>query len=58
MRWRLPWGFLRKLAAYAERIFPGKIDAAELVIGMKCSGSDGLSGITANPVVGRFPICW
>ncbi|MBR3735600.1 MAG: UxaA family hydrolase, partial [Lachnospiraceae bacterium] len=28
--------------------------ASELVIGMKCGGSDGLSGITANPTVGRF----
>jgi len=25
----------------------------ELVLGMKCGGSDGLSGITANPLVGR-----
>ncbi len=31
-----------------------KIDASELIIGMKCGGSDGLSGITANPVVGAF----
>lgn len=29
-------------------------DASELVIGMKCGGSDGLSGITANPAVGAF----
>ena len=29
-------------------------DASELVIGMKCGGSDGLSGITANPIVGAF----
>lgn len=29
-------------------------DASELVIGMKCGGSDGLSGITANPTVGVF----
>ena len=27
--------------------------AADLVLGHKCGGSDGLSGITANPVVGR-----
>ena len=27
---------------------------SELVIGFKCGGSDGLSGITANPLVGRF----
>ena len=30
------------------------IPASELKIGMKCGGSDGLSGITANPTVGRF----
>lgn len=30
------------------------IDCEELIIGMKCGGSDGLSGITANPVVGGF----
>ncbi|MDO4487606.1 MAG: altronate dehydratase family protein [Eubacteriales bacterium] len=28
--------------------------AGDLVIGLKCGGSDGLSGITANPVVGRL----
>lgn len=28
--------------------------ASELIIGMKCGGSDGLSGITANPAVGAF----
>jgi len=27
---------------------------SKLVIGVKCGGSDGLSGITANPLVGRF----
>ena len=53
MRWRLPWGF-KELAAYAGAFSREKIDAAELVIGMKCGGSDGLSGITANPVVGAF----
>ena len=30
------------------------IPASELIIGMKCGGSDGLSGITANPTVGGF----
>jgi altronate hydrolase len=29
------------------------IPLSELVIGLKCGGSDGLSGITANPVLGR-----
>jgi len=27
---------------------------SDLVVGMKCGGSDGLSGITANPLVGCF----
>lgn len=43
-----------ELAAYASRFHREKIAAAELVIGMKCGGSDGLSGITANPTVGAF----
>ena len=30
------------------------VSVDKLVIGMKCGGSDGLSGITANPLVGRF----
>ena len=31
-----------------------KLSVSKLVVGMKCGGSDGLSGITANPAVGRF----
>lgn len=45
---------LEELAAYAGSFKREKIDASELIIGMKCGGSDGLSGITANPVVGMF----
>lgn len=30
---------------------------AELTVGMKCGGSDGLSGLTANPLLGRFTDC-
>ncbi|HET6231280.1 MAG TPA: altronate dehydratase family protein [Longimicrobiaceae bacterium] len=30
-----------------------EVPASELVIGNKCGGSDGFSGITANPLVGR-----
>jgi altronate hydrolase len=29
-------------------------DAANLVVGLKCGGSDALSGLTANPLLGRF----
>ncbi|MEF9878341.1 MAG: altronate dehydratase family protein [Clostridia bacterium] len=28
--------------------------ASKLIVGLKCGGSDGLSGITANPVIGAF----
>ncbi len=45
---------LRELAAYAGAFRREEIPASELVVGMKCGGSDGLSGITANPTVGRF----
>ena len=45
---------LEQLAAYAGQFKREEIPASELVIGMKCGGSDGLSGITANPTVGRF----
>ena len=45
---------LEELAVYANGFSREKIDASELIIGMKCGGSDGLSGITANPTVGAF----
>lgn len=45
---------LAELAEYAGTFSRESIPAGELVVGMKCGGSDGLSGITANPAVGRF----
>ncbi len=45
---------LEECAAYAARFERESVPASELVVGMKCGGSDGLSGITANPVTGRF----
>ncbi len=45
---------LEECAAFAAKFQREDIPASELVIGTKCGGSDGLSGITANPVVGRF----
>lgn len=30
------------------------VPLSELKVGLKCGGSDGLSGITANPLLGRF----
>ena len=45
---------LRELVEYASSSQREEIDAGELVIGLKCGGSDGFSGITANPLCGRF----
>lgn len=45
---------LQELADYTGRFQREEIPASELVVGLKCGGSDGLSGITANPAVGRF----
>ncbi len=45
---------LEELAAFAGQFSREELPASELIVGMKCGGSDGLSGITANPAVGRF----
>lgn len=43
-----------ELIDYAATFEREPIPASKLIIGMKCGGSDGFSGITANPLVGRF----
>ena len=45
---------LKECALYASQFARQSVPADQLVIGMKCGGSDGLSGITANPTVGKF----
>lgn len=45
---------LEQCADYARKFSRQPIPVSEMVIGMKCGGSDGLSGITANPIVGRL----
>jgi len=42
-----------ELVEYAKGAKRERVSAEKLVIGLKCGGSDGLSGITANPLVGR-----
>ncbi|WFE76394.1 UxaA family hydrolase [Roseinatronobacter sp. S2] len=43
---------LRDLAAEANKAVRQPAPAAKLVLGMQCGGSDGYSGITANPALG------
>ena len=45
---------IEELADIVSRDTRTECPASKLRIGLKCGGSDGMSGITANPVVGRF----
>ena len=46
--------FLREIYALAAADVRTEQPLSALRVGLKCGGSDGLSGITANPLVGRF----
>ncbi len=45
---------LGELADYAGQCSRQPVPISRLRIGLKCGGSDGLSGITANPLIGRL----
>ena len=45
---------IKGLIDYASKFEREPISVSKLVIGMKCGGSDGFSGLTANPLIGRF----
>ena len=45
---------LRELYARAKEDARTEVPLSELRVGLKCGGSDGFSGITANPLLGMF----
>ena len=45
---------LRQLYAQAREDKRQEVPVSKLRVGLKCGGSDGFSGITANPLVGEF----
>jgi altronate hydrolase len=45
---------IKELQEYADTFKRVKLPVSALRVGLKCGGSDGYSGITANPLVGRF----
>ena len=45
---------LREIYAVASKDVRTEVPVSELKVGLKCGGSDGLSGITANPLLGVF----
>ncbi len=44
---------IRELLPEADRVTRQPVPARHLTIGLQCGGSDGFSGITANPALGR-----
>ena len=47
-------GIVKKLAEKASHYKRSKVPTSKLIVGLKCGGSDGFSGITANPLLGKF----
>ena len=45
---------IEQLVSYANTFKRETCSADELIIGLKCGGSDGFSGITANPLLGSL----
>jgi altronate hydrolase len=45
---------LRGFAERASVLKREEVDLSELCLGLKCGGSDGYSGLTANPLVGKI----
>ena len=45
---------IEELKAYRDSFERVEVPISKLIVGLKCGGSDAFSGITANPLVGRF----
>ena len=45
---------IEELKAYAATFKRESVPISALKVGLKCGGSDGFSGITANPLIGEF----
>ncbi len=45
---------INELKDYAAKFERQPVSVSKLRVGLKCGGSDGYSGISANPLVGRF----
>lgn len=51
--WTQGMAILEELADYARSFQRQSVPVSHLTLGLKCGGSDGFSGITANPLVGQ-----
>ena len=48
------FNLLKELSERMKNDSRTKCSVSKLIVGLKCGGSDGLSGITANPTIGGF----
>ena len=44
--------YVAEMLPYADNVRRSEVPVSELILGLECGGSDGLSGITANPALG------
>ena len=54
MKWKQGEAIIDELVSNVSKFEREPVSVSELIVGLKCGGSDGFSGITANPVVGKF----
>ena len=45
-------GIVREMLPHANRVTRERVPASHITVGLQCGGSDGYSGITANPALG------
>jgi altronate hydrolase len=51
-------GIVREMLPHANCRHAQPVPASHITVGLQCGGSDGYSGITANPALGAASICW
>ena len=50
--------FVREVLAEANAVRREPCPASELTVALQCGGSDGYSGVSANPALGSPATCW
>ena len=50
--------FVREVLAEANGVHRETVPASELMVALQCGGSDGYSGVSANPALGRRRDLW
>ena len=51
-------GFVREVLSDANQVHRETLPASELIVALQCGGSDGYSGVSANPALGVASDLW